>query len=149
MIEYKELVGDIKAVYKTKDMKKIKIQSSCDAYQYFNKIFDEDTLELKEEMIVLFMNRNNNTLGWAKISSGGVAGTFADPKIVFQLALLANASSIILAHNHPSGNLKPSQADIALTRKMKAAGEVLEISMLDHLILTKETYRSMADELDY
>jgi len=80
------------------------------------------------------------------ISSGGVEGTVADPKVIFQVALKANASSIILAHNHPSGNIEPSEADIRLTRNLKQAGELLKISVLDHLILTSESYYSFADE---
>lgn len=81
-----------------------------------------------------------------EVSSAGVAGTVADPKVIFAAALKASASSIILAHNHPSGQLKPSSADIALTNKIKRGGEFLDIQVLDHLILSSEGYYSFADE---
>ena len=80
------------------------------------------------------------------ISKGGQGGTIADPKIIFKSALENNAASIILAHNHPSGNLKPSQADINLTKKLREAGSFLDIPVLDHLIFTDTSYFSFADE---
>ena len=103
-------------------------------------------MERVEEFMVLCLNRANRVLGYARISSGGISGTIADPKIIFQVALKSNASSIILAHNHPSGNKQPSEADIRLTRKMKDAGVLLDLPVLDHLILTSEGYHSFADE---
>ena len=78
--------------------------------------------------------------------SGGISGTVADPKVIFQVALKANASSVILCHNHPSGNTKPSDNDIQLTKKLKKAGEFLELNVLDHLIITPDSYFSFADE---
>ena len=92
------------------------------------------------------MNRNNKVLGIFEASTGGMAGTVADPKLIFSTALKACASYVILSHNHPSGNLKPSQADIALTQKLKQAGSFLEIEVLDHVILSNEGYYSFADE---
>ena len=80
------------------------------------------------------------------ISKGGRAGTIADPKIIFQIALEHQASSLILTHNHPSGNTAPSQADILLTRKLCSAGKMLDLSILDHLIFTDSAYFSFADE---
>ena len=80
------------------------------------------------------------------MSTGGVSGTVADPKLIFAAAIKANACGIILAHNHPSGNLHPSQADIDLTKKMKEGGKLLEIQLLDHVIVTTEGYSSLADE---
>ena len=88
----------------------------------------------------------NSVLGWSKTSQGGLAGTVAYPKVIFQLALKANACGIILAHNHPSGNIKPYDADIRLTRKLKDAGQLLDLPVLDHIILTSEAYYSFADE---
>jgi DNA repair protein RadC len=99
-----------------------------------------------EEFMVLCLNRANKVLGWARVSSGGLAGTVADPKLIFQIALKSNASSIILGHNHPSGNPKPSEADISLTNKMKRIGDLLTLAVLDHLILTSEGYHSFANE---
>jgi len=101
----------------------------------------------KEQFWVILLNRANRILKKEQISSGGVSGTVADPKIIFKAALDQYASSIILVHNHPSGNLKPSQADIDLTNKMKAAGKLLEIPVLDHIIFGDEGYFSFADEV--
>ena len=92
------------------------------------------------------MNRANRLIKKEQISSGGVSGTVADPNIIFKAALDQYASSIILVHNHPSGNLKPSQADIKLTNKMKEAGNLLEIPVLDHVIFSDQDYLSFADE---
>ena len=99
-----------------------------------------------EEFVILCLNRANKVLGYSKISQGGLSGTVADPKVIFQVALKSNASSIILCHNHPSGNTKPSDNDIQLTKKLKKAGEFLELNVLDHLIITSDAYFSFADE---
>ncbi|MGV8878365.1 MAG: RadC family protein [Sphingobacteriaceae bacterium] len=99
-----------------------------------------------EEFWVLLLNRANRVISHHLISKGGQAGTVADPKIIFQTALENHAASIILAHNHPSGNLKPSQADIDLTKRIRTAGEMLDIQVLDHLIVTDFGYFSFVDE---
>lgn len=99
-----------------------------------------------EEFMALYMNRANKVLGWSLISSGGLSGTVADPRVIYQIALKANASSIIVAHNHPSGNTKPSESDRRLTKKLRNAGDFLDINLLDHLILTDEKYFSFAEE---
>ncbi|MTI20879.1 JAB domain-containing protein [Fulvivirga sp. RKSG066] len=124
-------------------VKKPKITCSQDAYD----IMRAHLLDLShEEFWVLMLSRSNQVIKKQLISSGGVSGTVADPKIIFKMALDELASSIILSHNHPSGNLKPSQADINLTKKLKEAGEMLEIPVLDHLIFTNDGYFSFADE---
>lgn len=94
----------------------------------------------------MFTNRANKVLGIYEVSTGGIAGTVADPKLIFVAALKVGASGVILSHNHPSGNLTASQADIELTRKIKEGGRLLEIQLLDHVILTSEGYFSFADE---
>lgn len=99
-----------------------------------------------EEFWILLLNRANKITSKHLISKGGQAGTVADPKIIFNTALENHAAYVILAHNHPSGNLKPSQADIDLTRKLKSAGAFLDIPVLDHLIITDEGFFSFADE---
>jgi DNA repair protein RadC len=99
-----------------------------------------------EEFWIILLNRANNVQSQHLISKGGQAGTVADPKIIFKAALENHAASIILAHNHPSGSLRPSQADINLTKKLRDAGMLLDISVLDHLIFTDTTYFSFADE---
>lgn len=104
-------------------------------------------LEHVECFYMLLLNRANRLLGYSLISLGGIAGTTADPKVMFQVALKTNASAIILAHNHPSGNPQPSPNDVTLTQKAKQAGELLDITVLDHLILLPGTgYYSFADE---
>ena len=110
------------------------------------RIVWSDRIEHIEEFLIICLNRDNRMLGWAKVSSGGLSGTVADPKVIFQIALKSNASSIILSHNHPSGNLQPSEMDIRLTRKNKEAGLMLDLQVLDHIILTSEGYYSFADE---
>lgn len=85
-------------------------------------------------------------LGWSRISTGGTSGCIADPKVIFQIALKSNSSSVIVAHNHPSGNINPSNSDKELTKKLRSAGSFLDIPVLDHIILTSESYFSFADE---
>lgn len=99
-----------------------------------------------EEFWIILLNRANRIIRKYQVSQGGVAGTVADPKIIFKVAIAELASGIILAHNHPSGNLTASQADIELTRKIKEAGKLLEIQVLDHLIVAGQKYFSFADE---
>ena len=129
---------------KEEDFKdKIKISSSNDIYE----LIKPELMDLpKEEFWIILLNRANRLIKKEQISSGGISGTVADPKIIFKAALDQYASSIILVHNHPSGNLKPSQADINLTKKMKEAGKLLEIPVLDHIIFSDEGYLSFADE---
>ncbi len=122
---------------------KPRIGHSRDAFQILNPYFADLA---HEEFWIILLNRANFVLSKHLISKGGQAGTIADPKIIFNLALLNQASGIMLAHNHPSGNLKPSQADIALTQKMIAGGRLLDLQVLDHLILTDRGYFSFADE---
>lgn len=122
-----------------------KVCGSRDVEQQLRLIWSPH-MDRIEEFLVLCLNRANRILGWAKISQGGMSGTVADPKVIFQVALKSNACSIILAHNHPSGNAQPSEADILLTRKLKDAGVLLDLPVLDHLILTSEGFYSFADE---
>ncbi|MBK7391407.1 MAG: DNA repair protein RadC [Bacteroidetes bacterium] len=99
-----------------------------------------------EEFWVLLLNRANNIIGKHQISKGGLSGTVVDSKVIFKLALESSSSSIIMCHNHPSGNHKPSDADLSLTKRIVEAGKVLDISVLDHLIIAGELYYSFADE---
>ena len=122
------------------------VSSSKDVYNFFSHNWDNTRIEMIEQFKIMLLNRANKILGIFTVSTGGVAGTVADPKVIFAAALKGNASSIILAHNHPSGNLKPSEADRQLTNKLSQAGKLLDISVLDHLIITAEEYFSFADE---
>jgi DNA repair protein RadC len=140
-------VSELKISYnpKTRPSNRPLVSSSRQAWDIFFKEWDEPAYF--ESFKVMTLNRANKVLGVALISRGGLAGTVADPKIILQYALLSNASSIILAHNHPSGNMTPSEADIKLTRKIKEACSALDIACLDHVILcSEEKYYSFADE---
>ncbi|MFK7757605.1 MAG: DNA repair protein RadC [Flavobacteriales bacterium] len=120
-----------------------KITSSADV----NELFHEDLASLShEEFHVLLLNQANKILKRVLISKGGMSSTLADPKVIFEAGLAAKASSIVLIHNHPSGNLKPSQSDMRLTKKLKAGGEVLDLPVIDHLIIAETGYFSFADE---
>lgn len=121
------------------------VSSSRDLYEFAKGIFG-NKIEHREMFVVFLLNRSNRLIGYSIISSGGVTGTVADPKIIFQAALMANSCQIIIAHNHPSGTNKPSEADIRLTKKLKAAGDCLDIHLLDHLIVCESSYYSFADE---
>jgi len=122
---------------------KNKITSSQDAY---NLLYADLSDKYHEEFWILLLDRANKVIRKVNISEGGLAGTVADPKKIFQLALEQHASAIILAHNHPSNNLTPSQNDIDLTRKIVRGGHNLDISILDHLIIGNDKYYSFADE---
>lgn len=120
-----------------------KVKSSEDA---FHILYPELSDKQYEEFWVLVLDRANQVIRTINISEGGMAGTVADPKKIFKLALELSASSLILAHNHPSNNLKPSQNDIDLTKKLRSAGKLLDIDVLDHLIFGNDSYYSFADE---
>jgi len=120
-----------------------RITGSRDAYEVMKPhLLDKP----HEEFWILLLNRANEVIRPVQISAGGVAGTVADPKLIFKYALEHLASALILFHNHPSGNLLPSQADKDLTRKLKEAGRLLDLPVLDHLIFTDRAYFSFADE---
>lgn len=123
-----------------------KVSSSQDVSKVLRKCFDEDTFLIQEQFIILMMNNANRVIGHYKLSNGGLSKTVVDLRLIFSTAIKSFASAIIIAHNHPSGNLTPSNADKAVTRKIKEAGILLDIRLLDHLILTQESYLSFADE---
>jgi DNA repair protein RadC len=125
-----------------------KITCSTTTYNTLINNWDSGRIQLLEEFKIILLNRSNRIIGISNISIGGISGTVVDPKIIFSTALKANASSIILAHNHPSGNLTPSTADLTITKKIVNAGEMLDIRVLDHLIITTEGYYSMTDKGD-
>lgn len=123
-----------------------KVTTSKDVADFIRRIYTRGIIQLQEAFIVLYLNRANEILGYYKHSTGGISGTVADVRLIYATALASASVGIILAHNHPSGNLNASQADIELTRKIKEAGKVLDIALLDHLIITKGSYYSFADE---
>lgn len=131
--------------HKTKLSELPKILNSKDSEKHFRSLWS-NKLNYVEEMYLMLLNRANRVLGYSKISIGGTTGTVVDIKVVFQTALKANACSILLCHNHPSGNLIPSEQDIKITKSIKEAGKLMEIALLDHLIITDEGFFSFADE---
>lgn len=140
-------ISEIKLTYtrKVKADDRPQVKSSQDAYQLFRENWDDLTINLFEEFKIMLLDRNNRCMGIVPISKGGVSGTIVDPKLVFAAALKARACSIILGHNHPSGNKTPSQADKVLTQKLVNGGKLLDLSILDHIIVTEEAYTSFAD----
>ncbi len=141
-------LAEVELVYKTKIKIKdrVKINDCESGQQYCRALFSEDSIEHIEKFYIVLLNRNNQVLGWKKISQGGVNGTIADPKVILQAAIISNASAIILTHNHPSGATKPSHADVALTQKIKQASLLHDINVIDHIIITEDSFYSFANE---
>jgi len=139
-------MGEVELSYKPKFKNIYKVVSSEDAYKYLLPTYREGTICYKEYFKVLFLNQSNQVLGYTLISEGGITETCADVRVILQAALLTNSVAIILAHNHPSGNLKPSRQDMEITKQVKDAAQFMRIKVLDHLILTDEGYYSFSDE---
>ena len=141
-------VAEVELIYKSKvkASERPTICSSKSAAELLTTLWNENKIDFVEEFKVLLLNRANRVLGIVNISTGGVTGTVADPKLIFVAALKANATAVIISHNHPSCNLKPSRADEELTQKIKNAGLLLDIKLIDHVIVTSEGYFSFADE---
>ena len=136
---------EIKVSYNPSVDTKPKVASLNDAYQYFLEIFDKDALSIREECVVLFLNRANRALGFYRLSIGGITGTVVDIRLILGIAVKCLACGIIIAHNHPSGNLKPSKSDILLTERLMISARLMEISLLDHLIISATGYYSFAE----
>jgi DNA repair protein RadC len=141
-------VAEVELIYKSKvkASERPLVKTSKDAANLLMELWNEDKIDFVEQFKILLLNRANRVLGIVEISSGGVTGTVADPKLIFAAAIKANACGIIISHNHPSSSLKPSKADEQLTQKIKQGGLFLDISLLDHVIVTSEGYFSFADE---
>ena len=143
---FNQQIAEVKISYshKVKPSNQIKVITSDTAYKQVVNIWPD--IDYRESFAVLLLSRANKILGLSWISLGGVSGTVVDAKIIFQIALKTLASSLLILHNHPSGQLIPSQADLNITKKIKDGGKLLDIDVLDHLIITSEGYYSMADE---
>ena len=122
-----------------------KVITSHSAYEVLTNIFPADTIDYRETFIVLFLNRAHQVLGYSIVAEGGTACVAVDVKMIIQTALLANASCILLAHNHPSGNLRPSVEDNRLTDRIREAAKLFDIAVLDHIIITNESFYSFSD----
>lgn len=144
-----QILKDKASTYTLKTTKsefnKVKIRSSADCYEFIKQFYGDD-IEIMESFFLVLLNRANTTIGWVKISQGGLTGTVADPRIIAKYAVDSLACAVILAHNHPSGNLQPSEQDNLLTKKIKGGLQLLDIQVLDHIILTETAYYSFADE---
>ena len=141
------IVAEVELVYKTtvKPSQRPTVKTSKDCYELLKKTWDENKIEFVEQFKVILLNKSQKVLDIYEMSTGGVAGTVADPRLIFIAALKANACKVILCHNHPSGNLTPSRADEELTHKIYHGGKFLEIDVVDHLIITSEGYYSFVD----
>lgn len=131
---------------KVKNSELYKITGPNDIADVCRKCFSEDNIDWYESFVVIAMNKANKVLGFYKVSQGGVSATVCDPKIIMQFALLSNASAIVLCHNHPSGSTIASSQDLAVTERIQGACKLMEISLIDHIILTSESYLSFKEE---
>ncbi|SHF79314.1 DNA repair protein RadC [Chryseobacterium sp. OV279] len=140
------VVNEIKLSYCREGNCERLITDSRDAVGVFREHFDSDEIDYRESFYTLYLSQANKVLGIKKISESGISSTIVDIRIIMQAALLCNASCIIIAHNHPSGNLKASTEDVKMTQQIKEASKFLNIQLLDHCILTSTEYLSFADE---
>ena len=132
-----------------KKVKKSELRTITDAQScvdVLREVFNKDTFDWTEEVVMLCLNRANKVVGFYKVSSGGLSSCILDPRVIFTIALNCGATSIILSHNHPSGNTTPSVQDKDITKKVKEAGKLLDIGLLDHIILTDDNYYSFMEE---
>lgn len=138
---------EIQAVYKRlHDGQLVTIECAKDSEQYIRKFWPVQ-ISYQEAFMVIYMNQSNKVIAHNVISIGGITGTFVDLRMIFQNALLSSAVSLVLVHNHPSGQNRPSEADKKLTKQIVEAGKILNICVLDHIILTEDSYYSFADDL--
>ena len=121
------------------------IASAVSCEKYLRSLWDDDTIELREEFVLLCLNGSHEVLGWVKLYTGGFNSAGVDLRLVLGVALQTASSAVVVAHNHPSGGLTPSPEDFALTRRLKEAGALVGIRVLDHLILAREGFYSFAD----
>lgn len=140
-------VCELSVRYRRAATKRVKVTSASEVVTFMREHFyDQEEIESREKFMVMFIDRANNIFAWECVSEGGLSGTVADPRLIFRSALMSACCNIILAHNHPSGNNQPSASDVQLTKKIVQAGEVLEITVLDHVIVTTESFYSFAEE---
>jgi DNA repair protein RadC len=141
-----ETLSEIHVSYKPGLVSSKTISTSKEAFEILATLFPKDTICLQEQFVVLYLNRANRLLGSYQLSIGGITGTIADVRLILSVALKTLATGLILAHNHPSGNLKPSEADKQITNKIRQAAKLLDIELIDHIIISSEGYYSFMDE---
>lgn len=139
-------VGEVELSYKRKKFKTEKISTADDAFHVLRSTFSDGQIGFKEFFKILLLDNAHNVLGWSLIGEGGLTECPVDVRLIFQTALLSNATRIIVCHNHPSGSLKPSKQDDNLTSELKQAGKLLRIPVVDHIILSEDRFYSYADE---
>ncbi len=142
-------ISEVRLVYRTKVKASDRLQVKCskDAFELFIESWDLDSIKYIEEFKLMLLTRSNKVLGIALISKSCINGTATDVRIILQYPIKANAGGIIICHNHPGGILQPGESDIAITRKIKESGNVMDLQLLDHLIIIPEgRYYSMGDE---
>ena len=142
--KYEKTIKGFRLVSEPTDIPVRKVDTSKLAANYARQFYLGD-IDVYESMFIILLNRANNTTSFAKISQGGVIGTFADIKIIAKYAVEGLACSVILIHNHPSGNVQPSESDKVLTKKVREALKLLDIDLLDHVIISKDNHFSFAD----
>ena len=143
-VTYKTNCPELRAELKRDEVKKVKVPSSQDCADFFRQLWEG--IDIYESFFAVYLNQSNNTIGWYKVSQGGITGTVADPRLILKKALDILATGIVICHNHPSGTLKPSLADEQITKKLKDGCSYFDIRLLDHIILTEDGYYSFMDE---
>lgn len=147
MTQYKSMAQEYKIIKAqgAENFQKAKITCAEHVTEYARQFYHGD-LGVYESFFLMLLNRSNTVVGYVKISQGGIAGTVVEPMFIAKYAIDTLSPSVIMVHNHPSGNTKPSQADLDLTKKVKNGLSWFNISVLDHVIITEDSYFSMADE---
>jgi DNA repair protein RadC len=139
-------VSEIQVSYKPNKTISSKITTSFDVVQIIRKFWNEETIEMQEEVKVILLNNSNCVLGIYNLSKGGMTSSLVDVRLILSVALKCLATGIILVHNHPSGNLKPSSADLNIVKKLHESCKLMDITLFDSVIITKESYMSFADD---
>jgi DNA repair protein RadC len=145
MKTYKGYTPEVTLKKNKSDFPKVQLTNSEDTVKFIRNFYHDD-ISIYESMFLLMLNRASTTIGFAKISQGGIAGTCVDMRIIAKYAIESLSSGVIICHNHPSGNLTPSNADKQITEKIKKTLSIFECHLHDHIILTEEGYYSFADE---
>ena len=141
-----EKVAEIQVSYNPSKVFNFKIEDSRKSFELILQKWEQDRIEMQEEVKVLLLNRNNKVLGIYALAKGGITSCVVDVRIILAVALKALATGIILVHNHPSGNLQTSADDKKITEQLNSSCKLMGITLVDHLIITKDDYFSFADE---
>lgn len=139
-------LGELKVSYSARGKIDVKSMTSTEAHKLFLRMWDEPLMHIQESIAAIYLNRANKLIAYRHISTGALSGCTVDLPLILSCALLSRSSGIILAHNHPSGNLEPSDADIELTEKLSKSAELMGLTLLDHLIITPDDYFSFLDK---